>query len=293
MSHSDMISRYKPIIITNTKYYPSNYSHNVYTKLPSIKTSSLSNLSMSLLDPFDYVDSNYFNLSHKEHQKPLLISFDNEYLSLYFILHPLISRQSIQYIYLDIDNTQSCISDLDDRLQNINPDIILNNLNNYEQTSNSNSLLFCIFNIDTILDSKFWKNKDGCGLVIRVNIIELNLKIANILEKIMLLSHNSYIEIPANYTSYVYAIVPNLHQNFHQLYEILEKYEEVQSNNSNNSIIEYNYHINSIFEYVINITNNLTTARNKYYNDIWELESAEYVSAVNLNYCYSICKNMI
>lgn len=279
MNKIDIISKYRPIVISKKKYYSKEYDNNQYNKLLPIINSTLSNLSESLLNPFDYIDSKYFNLSHQQTQTPILTNFTNMDLSNYIILQSIMSRQSLKYIYFD--NTCDLLQ-LKQRLNYYShSDIYFNNISLFDDLKRKEEVLIFITDITSILNLDFWKNKDGCIIVIKIDTKEIDIKKASLLINIMDLSNDSYIEIPPNYSSFIYIIVPNMCQNFHHLYKKIdsikdiEEYEEVE--------------LNTIFEKVFITINNLINSRNRYqYN--WTPEDAEYISAINLNFCYSICK---
>ena len=262
---SDIIYNYKPITIKTNRFYKSSIeTNNIQSNLVE---SQLTDFEESLLNPFDFIDSKFFNKSHTEHQSSLVTYFDNESFATYTILYRLITKYNIKTIYIDdkpkyIDKLLEYKSDLklDDTINGAKYDV------------------YCV-NIDTILNPDFWKNIDGSSIVIKVDPKQHTPKLLRILNSILSLSTNSYIEIPINHSPVYYIVSLYLHQNFHHLYTSLEDSKTD------------NVKINTIFNKAMSALNETKKLKNNYKEYNWTSESSEYVLSLNLNYCYAMCKS--
>lgn len=287
----DIVETYKPLFIKNNRYYKSNTKS--CEQIIEYQPLELSPLNESLLNPFDMIDSKYFNISHQIKQAPLITNMNNHIFTTYMILHQIITKYTINTIYLDdtsdiIKNNINFKNIIIKSNQNIITENSETNIFEYkeieteinEQIKENRSTIYCV-ELEQILDPFFWKNKSGCTIVIRVNPLNHTILLLNILDNILDLSNKSYIEIPINHTSVYYIVAVQIHHNFHQLYINLKKYKNLENN-----ISKYNI----IFNRVIQDMQSLNKRKNKYSQYTWHNDSAEYVMALNLNYCYSVCK---
>lgn len=272
---SDIIYNYKPITVKTNRFYKSSIETN--NILYNLVDSQLSDFEESLLNPFDFIDSKYFNTSHIEPQSSLVLDFDNESFSTYMILYRLITKYNIKSI--SMDNKPKYIDKLLEYKSHLKLDERTNNSKDINDSKDINRYdVYCV-NIDTILNPDFWKDKNGSSIVIKVDPKQHTPKLLKILNSILSLSTNSYIEIPINHCPVYYIVALYLHQNFHHLYTSLKEIEND------------NIKINTIFNKAMNVLNETKKLKNNYKGYEWTSESSEYVLSLNLNYCYSICKS--
>jgi hypothetical protein len=286
--NDDIIFNYRPISILKPRIYNQNYKNVNYIK--KIDTIQLNLLCESLLNPFDLIDSNNFNLSHKDKQAPLILEFDNESFAIYTTLHQIINKYNINKIYfkeipkylnnlikynIEINNLSNTINKL---LKNNE-----SNLESIEDIIKINRQTIYVVDLKTITNISFFQNKTGSSLIIKIYPQKLDNYIINILDTILNMSNNSYIEIPQNHEPYFFLVVLNIYQNFHKLYINLE------NNKEDNQLID-TINVSGIFNDAIEMQNQLINSKLKYYNFEWTQQASQYVLVSNLNYCYSICK---
>ena len=261
---SDIISNYKPIIVKSNRFYKSPIQTKKLTT--SSNNSSLTDFEESMLNPFDFIDSKYFDESHIDNQTPLIVDYDNDSFSIYMILYRLITKYNIQWA--SIDSSIKYINKLSKYKVNLH----------HEAQLNTKYDVYCV-TMNTVMKPEFWKDKNGACIVVKVDPKEHTNKNLRVLNCILSLSTNSYIEVPINHNSCYFVISLYIHQNFHQLYKQLENEDDTEPE------------INIIFNKAINVLNETIRLKNNYKNYEWTPEAAEYVLSLNLNYCYSVCKN--
>lgn len=273
MIETDLIDIYKPISVKNNRLYKSN---NKTEKIPLFNPINLSPLLESLLNPFDLIDSKYFNISHYQKQAPLVLNINNETFTVYSVLHHIINNCNVETIYYNPKHQN--LKNLE--LENISFEPLENSPQNNIIISNklitNKKMIYCI-DIDECQNPLFWKNKNGSTIVLRINPEQHSPQLLNILDKILELSNHSYIEIPVNHSDVYYVVAIHIHHNFHQLYDSLK------SCNNNNPI-------NTIFAKTIHDMNSINKRKQKYIDYQWTEEASEYIMALNINYCYSICQ---
>lgn len=287
MNKTDIIINYKPIFIKNNRHYKSSY--NIKKPLLNIPQLDISILTESLINPYDLIDSHYFNKSHLDNQYPIVNDFDNETFSIYIILHQILSKYNINNIVFNklpkyINKLTNYYTDINIKFEENLIDNIDENISNIqiiEHIKSNKNTIYCV-DTKTILNPLFWKNKNGSSIIVQVNPKEHNPYLLKILNSILNLSNKSYIEIPSNHVNRYYVVAIYVHQNFHELYLNLESKNLVDKSD----IIE----INSIFTKIIQEFTYLNKAKNKFKDYEWTKESSEYAMILNLNYCYSVCK---
>jgi hypothetical protein len=281
--NNDIILSYRPISILKSRIYNQNHKNiNYIKKVDTIKTNSLSE---SLLNPFDLIDSKNFNLSHKNKQAPLILNFDNESFAIYMTLYQIINKYNINKIYFKklpkyLNNLTKYDIEINDLSKTINKSLKNDesNLQNIEDIIKTNRQTIYVIDLDTITNISFFQNKTGSSFIIKIYPHNLDNYTINILDTILSMSNNSYIELPQNHEPYFFLVVLNIYQNFHKLYITL--------NNEVNDTIN----VSSIFNSAIELQNQLINSKQKYYDFEWTLQSSQFVLVSNLNYCYSICK---
>lgn len=95
---------YRPMVLKKTKYIINPYCYTELTpQIPNLEIHHTSNLSRSLLDPFDYFDSYHFNKSHLNDQLPILTDPNQKKATYQIILSTFMKKEKITTIYHNID----------------------------------------------------------------------------------------------------------------------------------------------------------------------------------------------